>query len=196
MQFEADQKLKESRLQLSQKVHDKVANGIYRIMSEVEHLPDIDRVNLLDQLENIYDVSRNVAHDEPRGTIDFSENVSTMLYAFKKPSLKLAVTGNEKKIWEKISLDIREQLLLILQELMVNMSKHSRATQARVDFRLTDECVNVDYWDNGIGISGQAESGMGLNNTVSRMEALKGSVKFESSNEKGLRIEIQVPLKK
>ncbi len=194
MQLEADRRLQESKLRLSQKVHDKVANGIYRIMSEVEHLPEIDRAVLLDQLENMYDVSRNVAHDEPESATDFAERISTMLYAFKKQSLRLAVTGNEKELWQAVSLRVKEELLLVLQELMVNMSKHSKATQAYIGFSAEDGRLCLEYRDDGVGLAGKEIAGKGMQNTVSRIEALNGTVRFDGVETKGLRVLIQLPI--
>jgi len=194
MQLEADRRLQESKLRLSQKVHDKVANGIYRIMSEVEHLPEIDRTILLDQLENMYDVSRNVAHDEPESAIDFAERISTMLYAFKKQSLRLAVDGNETVPWQAVSARVKEELLLVLQELMVNMSKHSKATQAYVGFSVEDGRLCLEYRDDGVGVSGKEIAGKGMQNTVSRIEALNGTIRFDGVEPKGLRVLIQLPI--
>ena len=62
-----------------------------------------------------------------------------MLNAFKNQSLRLAVEGNESDLWQMVGLEVREQLLLVLQELMVNMSKHSKATQAYVGFTAKDD---------------------------------------------------------
>jgi len=196
LEFETENKIRESKLQLLQKVHDQVANGVYRIMSEVEHNSDFDKSHLLDQLDGVYEMSRNIAHDETSSNEDFTERVSTLLNAFKKPAIKLAVSGNEPKFWQSMSAPAREQLELVLQELMVNMSKHSRATQAYIGFTLEEDFLKIDYRDNGIGISNQGKNGKGLRNTVSRIEALNGNIKFENQNEKGLHIEIQVPIKK
>ncbi|MFI5163014.1 MAG: ATP-binding protein [Sphingobacteriales bacterium] len=196
LQLQAEKDIQESKFRLSKKVHDQVANGVYRIMSEVEHNGDLDKSRLLDQLDTMYEISRNIAHDETGLGGEFTERLSTLLNAFKKSSIKLAVTGNEPGLWQSVGVPVREQLELVLQELMVNMSKHSRATQAHVGFTLKEGWLKVEYHDNGVGMSNQDKNGKGLLNTVSRIEGLKGSIKFESPNEKGLRIEIQVPLKK
>jgi len=194
MQAEAECNIQESKLRLSQKVHDKVANGIYRTMSEVEHQPDIDRTSLLDQLEKIYDVSRNIAHDEPELSLDFTERISSMLYAFKKPAARLAVTGNEPDLWEKVGSDIKEQLSLVLQELMVNMSKHSKATQAHVGFSAEDHYLLIEYQDDGVGLGDKSKPGKGISGTVSRIEALHGSVSFGAGEVKGLHVSIRLPI--
>lgn len=194
MLAEADRKLQESKLRLSQKVHDKVANGIYRIMSEVEHLPKLDRTILLDRLENMYNISRNVAHDEADSAVDFAERISALIYAFKRDSLKIGVDGNKKEVWQTVTSEVREQLLLILQELMVNMSKHSHAANAYVGFSVDDKSLGLDYRDDGRGLAGAAVVGKGIQNTVSRIEALNGTINFEGVGTRGLHVSIQLPI--
>lgn len=193
MLAESDRRLQESKLRLSQKVHDKVANGIYRIMSEVEHLPQIDRAILLDQLENMHNVSRNVAHDEAESAVDFAERIRAMLYAFKRDSLKIAVDGNKTELWHMVGLEAREQLLLVIQELMVNMSKHSHATQAYVGFSKENGHLRLEYRDDGVGLKGAQTAGMGIQSTVSRIKALHGTINFDAVGTRGLRVTIQLP---
>ncbi len=196
IQLQADNKINESKLKLSQKVHDQVANGVYRIMSEVEHNEDLDKTRLLDQLDSMYEVSRNIAHDNEEPMEDFNVRVGALLNALKTPAIRLAITGNEPELWQNVGEEVKKQLELVLQELMVNMNKHSQATQAHIGFAVTQDQLKISYRDNGIGLNHQNKKGKGLENTVSRIVALKGSINFESPAEKGLGIEILVSLKK
>src|SRR5690606_6438875 len=43
MELEAENRVKESQLKTSRKVHDVVANGIYRVMAELENRDDVNR---------------------------------------------------------------------------------------------------------------------------------------------------------
>lgn len=196
IQLQAENKINESKLRLSQKVHDQVANGVYRIMSEVEHSTAIDKTHLLDQLDSMYEVSRNIAHDSDEPADDFSLRIGALLNALKNPDIRLAITGNEPEYWRAVSAKVTGQLELVLQELMVNMNKHSRATQAYIGFSLEQDRLKVEYRDNGIGMVHPDKKGKGLQNTVSRIKALHGDVTFESQHEKGLRVEILIPLKR
>ncbi|MBC7758472.1 MAG: tetratricopeptide repeat protein, partial [Phormidesmis sp. FL-bin-119] len=49
--------VKESQLKTSKKVHDVVANGLYRLMSETENNVQLDRDKMLDDLETLYEKS-------------------------------------------------------------------------------------------------------------------------------------------
>jgi signal transduction histidine kinase len=194
LQSEAEKEIRESRLQLSQKVHDQVANGIYSIMSEVEHSQELDKTSLIDKLDNVYEVSRNIAHDEPRADDDFSKRINALLNAFKKPAIRLAVSGNEPELWQRVSKDAKQQLELILQELMVNMSKHSQATLAHIGFVIEEDCLKIECRDNGVGMTNPDQSGKGLQNTVSRIKRLNGRVTFDTQAATGFCIFIHLPL--
>lgn len=192
---EAAAALQHSRLQLSQKVHDKVANGIYRIISEIEHKPELEKEELLDKLDHIYGISRDITHDaEELNEADFTNKLSAMLYDLKPAAVKLALSGNEPELWAQVSLNIRGELELILQELMVNMSKHSGATQALLAFAIKPGELAVDYRDNGVGMKPKQKPGKGLQHTVSRIEALKGHIKFDDQQVNGFSVHLQVPL--
>lgn len=194
LKSEAEREIRESRLQLSQKVHDQVANGIYTIMSEVEHSQELDKTTLIDRLDNVYEVSRNIAHDAPGEDGDFAKRIYSLLNAFKRPAIRLAVSGNEPELWSQVSKDAKQQLELVLQELMVNMSKHSQATLAHVSFLTERGYLKIECRDNGVGITNPDQAGKGLNNTVSRIKRLNGSVTFDVQAATGFCILIQLPL--
>lgn len=194
LQQEAENEIRESRLQLSQKVHDQVANGIYGVMSEVEHSEELDREVLADKLDRIYEVSRNIAHDEPGEEGDFTKRISSLLNAYKRPAIRLAVNGNEPELWEMVGTPAKQQLELVLQELMVNMSKHSQATLAYVGFAIEEGCLKVECRDNGVGLAKAGKPGKGLNNTVSRIGRLNGTVTFDTQGATGFVVAIQLPL--
>lgn len=192
--LEAEKEIRESRLQLSQKVHDQVANGIYKIMSEVEHSREIDKTTLINKLDSVYEVSRNIAHEDPGEDDEFTRRLNSMLNAFKRPAIRLAISGNEPELWQLVGKDAKHQLELVLQELMVNMSKHSHATQAYLGFSAEDGYLKIECRDNGIGMSNPGPTGKGLKNTVSRINRLNGSVIFDRQAATGFRILIQLPL--
>lgn len=195
LQFDNRERIQKNELRLSKKVHDVVANGIYRVMNELEYAEDVNKEYLLDQLEVMYDQSRDISHekDEPSSE-NFSEKINKLLNAFKSNSLKLGVSNNDPALWQLVSAYIKIELELVLQELMVNMAKHSRADQALLDFKLENEILVVNYRDNGIGLTENNLFGNGLQNTVSRIKSLGGKVTFGTQAEKGTHLQITIPL--
>lgn len=97
-----------------------------------------------------------------------------------------------------------EELLIlyrIVQELMHNATKHSKAKH--VDFRLEsgNDLVSLRYFDDGIGVemndSAKSFSGMGLSGIKERSKSLAGISSLDSLPGQGLRFELHFrPLKK
>ncbi len=197
LELEAQNRIKETQLNLSKKVHDVVANDIYRVMTEVEYKDDLDREGLLDKLEVIYNQSRDISHNveqQPTMVIPYNEQVSTLLRSFATDHLHVSIAGNDAKKWEDINNRIKNEVKYVLQELMVNMKKHSHAKQVVVRFEKSDQQLKIFYKDNGVGIPKERSKGKGLTNTVSRIEILGGEINFVSEPGKGLSFTANIPL--
>ena len=75
----------------------------------------------------------------------------------------------------------------IVQELVNNIIKHSKATQAMVQLNQRDDLLTLSIEDNGIGFSQTNESeGMGLQSLQSRIKAMNGKLEIESSEQSGV----------
>jgi signal transduction histidine kinase len=86
----------------------------------------------------------------------------------------------------------------VVQEIMSNLVKHSKATQATVDFTGHDDEVVLTIEDDGIGYSlekFQNSEGNGWRNINSRLNLIKGSIEFDVvEGRKNNTIIITIPL--
>ena len=73
-----------------------------------------------------------------------------------------------------------------LQELMVNMNKHSQATRVTIAYKKEGKHHEIRYTDNGIG-SHTIKKNRGLQNAVTRMQDIGGSFNFETSERNGFK---------
>ncbi|WP_367330201.1 tetratricopeptide repeat-containing sensor histidine kinase [Sphingobacterium multivorum] len=197
LELEAQNRVKETQLHLSKRIHDVVANGIYRVMSEIEHGDEVDRDGVLDKLENMYHQSRDISHDVEQETITeipYNEQLASLLKSFAADHRKVLIAGNDAEQWDDISKRIKDEVKHVLQELMVNMKKHSQAEQVVVRFEKSEQKLNIFYKDNGVGIQQEKSNGKGLGNTVSRIESLGGKITFVNEPGKGLNITTVIPL--
>lgn len=197
LELEAENKVKETQLHLSKKVHDVVANDIYRVMTEVEYKEDLDREGLLDKLEIIYNQSRDISHNVEQRSIaetSYNEQISSLLRSFASANCRISIAGNDAGQWTDVSPRIREEIKHVLQELMVNMKKHSRAEQIVVRFEKLDRKLKIFYKDNGVGLQTDKSEGKGMANTVSRIESLGGEIIFANTLGKGLTVNAVIPL--
>ncbi|PWS29539.1 ATP-binding protein [Pedobacter yonginense] len=193
--LDAKNAIKESQLRTSKKVHDVVANGLYRLMTEFENQAEVNRVEMLDQMEDLYEKSRDISYDKP---IDeekpFHELISELLGSFAGENTRILIAGNEDVLWQKVCPATRYELIQILQELMINMKKHSRADQVVLRFERLDNHILINYQDNGIGIKNKLTFNNGLRNTGNRIETINGAINFDTTMEKGLKIELSFPV--
>lgn len=196
LQIEAQNAIQENKLRTFKKIHDVVANGIYRMMSQIEHREDLDKEALLDEMEVLYDQSRDISYDRdvPTSTGSFDQEITGLLSAFGTGDTRILLTGNEPAFWTGLSETARQELRFVLQELMVNMRKHSQATSVLVRFKRVPGAIQIEYIDNGIGLPNNWQPANGLTSTETRIQALGGALNFAPNGNQGLRIELSVPI--
>ncbi|WBX99732.1 tetratricopeptide repeat-containing sensor histidine kinase [Chryseobacterium gambrini] len=190
---EKELEVKNTQLKMSKKVHDVVANGIYQVMAKIENQEDFDRDKTLDELEFVYEKSRNLSYEKAGEEKEFSQEISELIASFNNASVKTFTAGNSSSIWTNISAPVKEEVYQVLRELMVNMKKHSNASHVAVKFEKVNQNIEIQYKDNGVGISGDLIYKNGLRNTASRIEGIGGNITFETKIEKGLKVNISFP---
>jgi len=185
--------IQENQLKTSQKVHDVVANGLYRVMTDIEHKETIDKEQLLDEIEGLYERSRDISYEPPiLPHQDFQNNISQLLKAFGGSGTNVYVTGNSQALWDRITPQAQQEVEQVLQELMVNMKKHSQAKNVVVKFEAGPEFLQIHYTDDGVGLPANMKYGNGLTNTGTRIKGIDGHITFEPSTN-GLKIRISIP---
>lgn len=194
MEWEKERAKQEERLQISQKVHDVVANGIYRLMTEIEHGGNMEWNKLLDQLEVLYLQSRDISY-EPAGASDgdFHAKVVRIMSPYGGVNRKVVITGNNENVWKDVGAKVKKELEPILQELMVNMDKHSGARNVVMQFDREEKGLIVQYTDDGVGLPADHHFGNGLTNTENRIAATGGRISFERNTPNGVKIRIYFP---
>ncbi|WP_139375227.1 tetratricopeptide repeat-containing sensor histidine kinase [Sphingobacterium nematocida] len=197
MKGEAAERIKINELRTSRKVHDVVANGLYRVMSEITYVEVIDKEDVLDKIEDMYNRSRDISYEAEIGNesdlLSFDQVISSLLKSFSSVKHKVFIVGNEEAIWDGMSAMVKEDIYRVLLELMIDMRKQSRAETVLVRFVRKAKCFNITYKDNGEG--GKEINGRNvILNTETRIQRMGGKIIFESKEADGLRIDIQIPV--
>jgi signal transduction histidine kinase len=194
MQLESQNDIQQSQLKTSQKVHDIVANGLYHIMTGLEHRETIEKEELLDEIEILYEKSRDISHEEPQtSNPNFQANIRKLLASFVDPDTIVVVAGINEINWNSIRSQTKSELELILLELMVNMKKHSSAKNVAMRFEKDGASLDIHYLDDGMGLPATPHHGNGLRNTENRIKRLGGRITFDNNARKGLKIDIFLP---
>ncbi|WP_131401687.1 tetratricopeptide repeat protein [Chryseobacterium sp. JM1] len=185
-----------TQLKMSKKVHDKVANKVYHVMSELENTPDMNKEALLDKLEGIYNISRNISYEDKDPILEqnFSKQLSQMIKSYASENIKIPTIGNEESLWDDVPDNTKVELFYIIQELMTNMKKHSQASRVLINFDRENNLITILYSDNGIGMRSILPKN-GVQNTVIRINSVGGTINFDTKAEKGLKVTISFPVK-
>ncbi|WP_164875571.1 tetratricopeptide repeat protein [Apibacter sp. HY039] len=185
-----------TELKYSKKIHDEVANGIYYLMVQLENNPSIKVENINNNLEELYNRSRNISHESELKTDmknDYSGLLKDMLQPYGTNNLRIIIIGNDEEIWEKLSIEKREEIYYILIELMTNMKKHSKASLITLKFKKEYSKIFIEYFDNGIGLdSDNWKPGRGVKNMENRINSVQGKIYFDTDNKKGTSIKITI----
>ncbi len=187
---------------ISKKVHDEFANDIYSTIAftETEDLALVqNKEKLLQQLSQIYAHSRNISREySPIATDEsFSTQLRMMLSEYNSQNCSVIIAGIDDIPWKEISVEKKVATYRVLNELIVNMRKHSKAKIAAFRFSVEQEKVHILYSDNGIGFNSDvAIFKNGLLNVENRIEAIGGTITFETSLGNGVKIRISYSTKK
>jgi signal transduction histidine kinase len=82
-----------------------------------------------------------------------------------------------------------------MQELLVNMKKHSHCSLAVLSFIYDKKAITIKYTDNGLGVKlVNTNNTNGLQNIENRIKAIKGTIIFETEPDKGFKAQITFPI--
>ncbi|WP_164108421.1 MULTISPECIES: tetratricopeptide repeat protein [Sphingobacterium] len=197
MKNEAAERIKVNQLRTSRKVHDVVANGLYRVMSEITHIETLDKDDVLDKIEDMYNRSRDISYeaetDDESELLSFDQVISRLLKSFSSIKHKVFIVGNDASVWEGLSAVLKEEIHRILLELMLTMRKDGGEATVLVRFVREAQCFSITYKYNGSRMKG-IHDGNGIRNTETRIQRIGGKIIFENKEADGLRIDIQIPI--
>ena len=176
---------------LAKKIHDELANDMYLAMNKLQK-EEREDTSILYDLEKIYSLTRNISHENsPVVTGELFEDFLKQLFVdFTTDTCKIMNKGLSDVKVNDLRKEKQIVLYRLLQELLVNMTKHSQASLAVISFSLQKDTIQVQYKDNGIGTNTVTIKN-GLKNMETRIKSIGGTIIFESENEKGFKSKFQ-----
>ena len=175
-----------------------MANDVFHVIAFAESQSlsaESTKENLLQKLDDIYGRVRGISRENNRIDTgkDFIKSLKDMLSTYNTSERNIMVTNLESINWEIID-DIKKiTISRVLQELMVNMKKHSQANLVVIKFESDQKSIIINYTDNGKGAEKSKIAKNGLQNMENRIQALKGTIDFETEPDKGFRAKIAIP---
>ena len=175
-----------------------MANDVFHVIAFAESQSlsaESTKENLLQKLDDIYGRVRGISKENNRidtGT-NFTNSIKEMLSMYNTSATNIIATNLENINWESID-DVKKiAISRVLQELMVNMKKHSNASLVVIKFENDPKSILINYTDNGKGCEKTKISKNGLQNVESRILAVKGTINFETEPDKGFKVKISIP---
>lgn len=183
------QQVYNTEARISKKVHDEVSNDIYHILTKLQSNEHVEE-GLIDGLGDVYVRTRDISKENSviEVTEEYGVLIKDLLMSFKNDTINI-ITKNLLNIdWDSIDTIKKTMLYRVLQELMVNMKKHSKASLVVIDFKQTYRNIIITYNDNGVG--GDIKKGTGIHNVENRIKSINGAITFDTSKNKGLKVKI------
>jgi len=189
-----------SETRIAKKLHDELANDIYHTMAFVENknlaLTE-NKEQLLNNLDIIYSRTRDISKENC--AIITNENyvlgLKEMILEFNTSNTSIILNDLETISWNTLDRSKKTTVYRVLQELLVNMKKHSNANLAVINFKETDKNIIINYSDNGNGADlTQLSFKNGLHNVENRIQSIKGNVEIDSQPGKGFKVLLKIPL--
>nr|MBU3861650.1 ATP-binding protein [Flavobacterium sp. MC2016-06] len=189
-----------SETRISKKLHDELANDIYHTMAFVENRnlsTEENREHLLNNLNEIYSRTRDISKENCTITTNknYAFSLKEMISGFNTSNINLLLNGFDTIVWDEIDKNKKTAVYRVLQELLVNMRKHSNATLVCINFKKTNKSVVINYIDNGKGFDiKNITLKNGLHSVKNRILKIKGDITIDSSPDKGFKVSIKFPL--
>ncbi|RKS23165.1 tetratricopeptide repeat protein [Flavobacterium endophyticum] len=188
----------DTETRISKKLHDELANDVFQVMSfaETQNLENPNKKELLlDNLDKIYGNARNISRENSSIDTgeDFDSELKQMLVNYENGGLKVIIKNSPEINWAKLPSTSKVAVFRVLQELMVNMKKHSQSTIVVISFETIKNALQIKYSDNGIGFSNKLSLKNGLQNAETRIKAINGVITFDTETEKGFKVKITIP---
>jgi len=190
----------ETETRIAKKLHDELANDVYHTMAFAETQDLSSNQNkeiLLHNLDTIYSRTRNISKEN--STIDtelhFVVGLKEMLSSFNTEAVNVLITGMDSVNWNALETNKKIIIYRVLQELLVNMKKHSQCSLVVVAFKKNENKLQIDYSDNGLGAAfDKINLKNGLQNVENRILAIKGTITFDTKPGKGFKTSFTIPI--
>ena len=185
---------------IAKKLHDELANDVFQVMTyaDTQDLStEKNKETLVQTLDTIYSRTRNISKEN--SSIDTGPNfvpyLKEVISSYSSTSISVLVNSLDPSLL--MTLDNSKKIVLYrtINELLVNMKKHSQCSLVVISFKKTKKYLEIEYSDNGVGIASDALIlKNGLQNVENRILDINGTLTFDNASKKGFRVKVCIPL--
>lgn len=200
----------DERLRISRDLHDGIIQSIYAVslsLEDVLELIDTDREAAVTRIDRAIDRLHTTIGDIRQFIVglgrenDFGldaalESTARELLAGSSAQLTVDVRGASGAA-DRLPPEADHEVVQIAREALSNVVRHSGATHAHLEARLTDDALTLRIEDDGTGFDpGRRLDGshLGLANLRDRVALLGGGLSVDSTPGSGTRILVRLPI--
>lgn len=156
--------------------------------------------NLSIAIQEVRRISHNL-HPRILDELGLSAAIAALAKDFSKQT-KISISLTKPKLRKLLPDDINISLYRVVQESLINIEKHAKATHITIDLAIENKWLTLTIADNGVGFTGSKNNktgapsssfGIGLRNLTERIEYHCGQLKVCTSN-KGTSISANIPI--
>ena len=182
---------------IAKRLHDELANDVHNTIAfaETQNLEnEQNKETLLENLDTIYQRARNISNENKQISTGeaFVEQLKHMIHSYSSDTRNVILnTAALQDI--QLKDEVKITLYRVLQELMVNMKKHSECSLVAIAFKNNGQFLEISYSDNGKGSQNQLHTKNGLQNVENRIFSINGTITFDTEPDKGFKVKIIIP---
>jgi len=192
---------------ISKELHDSVMNKLYGARMQLGLLNEYNeeeikekRLVYVDLLQEIEQDIRTISHDlhtEINETqFDYTNLLSNLIHLQNEIGFtKFSIEIKPEITWDSIDSLIKITVFRIVQESLLNISKHANASTCHVSILLDDDHLVLEIKDDGIGFDLNAtKQGIGLQNIKERAKTISAILEINSKPNKGTTIRLKTKI--
>ncbi|MCG2420020.1 histidine kinase [Aequorivita sp. F47161] len=196
------------RERMASDLHDSVGATLAAVKLQFGHLKNnkgklqnedelFEKTSML--LDEAYTEIRAMAHLKNSGVIAKNGLLPAVEKLAKNASATTALTIEVQDFGldERLENSMEIAVFRIIQELVTNIIKHSKASEASISITQHTDLLSIIVEDNGQGFNPKLiheKEGMGLSNIERRVEHIEGSMEVDSTKGRGTTILIDIPI--
>lgn len=174
------------RSRIARDIHDHVGHGMAGVLMQLQAAKKLlgrDRqraeVMLEDSIQRLAEsltVMRETVHNlRPKAKLG-AEYLKSIVESFQFSAIHWHSTGDLSQVPGQLL----EIIGVVMKEALTNASRHSQAANVTVQVDVYDSFVRLLIEDDGVGVEGSLQEGMGLTGIRERVQNLGGSVSLRS----------------
>lgn len=181
------------RARIAADIHDELIGKLTAI--KMTHQLDEKSTGLDDLISSSIHIARRISHDLMPPLIEYSslqEIIKETVGPWENQlTIKLLFNVNDE---HPLDAKIKLHIVRILQEILVNIVKHSKADIVTIHLRISAKWISMIVKDNGIGFDvNSVKFGLGLSNIETRLQYINGQYKMKTKTGQGTKYIFLIP---